>query len=377
MERKEAGIGEGVNLSHLPSFSASLAPELNPSFVVPKQLLSQLLASNLRLEKILANPYSHLLEQIEIGIRRILEDSELSMEEKNRRYSNLLAFQAKVKDGMSEAQSWSLPQMPPRLEIEARMNDEGEGSEASIGAITRSQSLDPSQRALLISVPNEQRSRAEELLIQLKRWPNIFAMNESGNLMIDGNAVNGSNMSDILSLVFKQTPPGFKTDPASYWKRKMPTGSEAFIRAYARTSLGSSLIRNDYLADRLQALRENSSNQMNQQAAHRLLSSSPTLHRSFPSPASFANFTQRYKTLREEQYQRQPQQVQQEITPHSDQATISSASSLSNPVVAHRFTDAQLDAAADRTRKLKAKLIKTLTGRNDPYDVRGGRLPRK
>lgn len=335
----ESGREEGL-IQHLPSPTLPFTSELNPAFVVPRELLAKLLASNLRLEKILANPYSHLLEQIELGIRRVLDDPNLSMEEKNQRYASLLTFQEKVKDGMVETSSWSntvmLPSSstppstlsPPTLSLPAitvsrppspaqassltqnsTLSDEARMSTRA----TSSSQLNTGQRSQLMALPVEQRLKAEELLKQLNRWPQTFSENKFGNMVLNGRLISGSNSSDVLAALFKQTPPNARSNPSAYWQTRLPIGTEDFLKAYSQTPLGAGLIRNDYLASMLQRIRQNSTpspiqqlqqqQQHQEQSAHRALIPKPSRRSSSIgiSPYSFNSFAKRYRALRAQQ----------------------------------------------------------------------------
>lgn len=276
-------------LSYLPPPSATFPSDSNPAYVVPTELMSQLLSSNLRLERILANPTSYLLEQIESAISSLLEDPNTSIEEKNRRYASLLNLQAKVKEGLigsdgareafpatfnvlprlagveemdpyvslppaNQAPSMSVPQppnpanLPPSIPPLPRTGRSGDAAKMS-----------SSERAVLLNVPADQRSRAEEFIQELRRYPKTFAQNSLGNIVIDGKAVAGSNFADIVSVLFKKAPPNVKNRQAEYWESRLPRGSEEFLRSFAKTPLGAGLIKNDFLVQKLNQLRQDTS----------------------------------------------------------------------------------------------------------------------
>jgi hypothetical protein len=306
--------GQRQHLAYLPSPAASLSQELTPSYVVPKDLLGQLLSSNLRLEKILANPLSHVLEQIEVAIRQALDNPSLTMEEKNERYANLLSLQSQVKDHMGvSSSSWldaensrqSLMGMPvsqstvvtsaQALAPAVPVPPIGPPHPMTTRATDFSQ-LPPDQKGLLIGLPLEQRGKAEDLLHQLNRFPQVFDANARGNLVLDGRTVVGSNIGDVIATLFKLTPPQAKAQPSKYWSQRLPTGMANFLSSYAQTPLAAGLIRNTFLAAEVQQLRQGGTSASTQMMAHRVLAPSSG---AVPSPQDFAFFADRYRNIQD------------------------------------------------------------------------------
>ena len=213
-------------LSNLPSPS-SIPSELKASYIVPEGILRQLLTSSQRLDRILADPLQHLRDHVEKELRDTLDNASLSSEERSKRYAELLAAQAQMKDGG--------------------------------GPTEKSPTEDPLPDGvgLLSGVPTDQKAKAEQFLSQLRRYPDLFATNSRGNAVLAGQVIAGSNMSDMLGVLFRATPPGNKDDAAEYWADRLPHGTEQLLRALAESPIGSGLIRNQYLAGRVERLRRN------------------------------------------------------------------------------------------------------------------------
>lgn len=283
------------NLSQLPPPTANFPVDTNPSYIIPRELMSQLLSSNVRLEKILSDPTSYMLDQIETAIRQLLEDPELPIDAKNRKYSTLLNLQSRVKEGLMGRES--LQPFPPYVRAERDLN-EAEMMAPTEPAVSAAHAMSPSnsaqamlpsnqldaratrlsnvqtsklsaaERAILINIPAEKRQRAEEVLIELKRYPKSFAQSSLGNLVLDGRTLAGTNFADIISVLFRKTPPNVKTKQDEYWSTRLPRGSLDFLRAFAKTPLGTGLLQNDYLVHKINELRGNPSESAAQLAAY-------------------------------------------------------------------------------------------------------------
>ena len=111
------------------------------------------------------------------------------------------------------------------------------------------------ENALLGSVPTDQRKRAAVFLDQLLKYPNLFAVNSQGNAVLSGEAIKGSNLSDMIGVLLRATPTAGKDDPAGYWRDRLPHGTQRLLQSIALSPIGSSLIRNQYLAQEVDKIR--------------------------------------------------------------------------------------------------------------------------
>ena len=155
----------------------SLPSELKASYIVPEGLLKQLISSSQRLERILADPRSHLLEQVEKALRTVLDDASLPVEQKNEEYERLLALQSQIKDGTAPSLSIASAASPQDTTDPVKLPAENrEKHEQSPPTLTSS--LDTA--AILSGVHVRQRGPAEQFLGQLQRHPKLFGVNARG-----------------------------------------------------------------------------------------------------------------------------------------------------------------------------------------------------
>ena len=103
-----------------------------------------------------------------------------------------------------------------------------------------------SDSTILLSTSPELRQQTRHLIDVLHSISNLISWNERGTLICETQEISGSNIGDIFAFCLKRSPPSTTIASPSY-QDKIPTGIINFCNSFAKSSLSSSLIRNDYV----------------------------------------------------------------------------------------------------------------------------------
>ena len=199
--------------SSLPQLSQS-SHGSHLSYIVPKSLLSQLISNSNRFRTFESDP-------IDVFKRYLASHMDDTGDEEEKR------LMTRLKRDLSQAESL-LSQHKRNSKMDLSMETIAESPlEAAPGGAKSSMSQ-PDQD-ILVALPPDVREKAQNLL-SLFKYSSSIGRNGSGNLVISGRSVPGSNLADLILAVFARDPPGLKgAELERYWKKKGIIGLDNFM----------------------------------------------------------------------------------------------------------------------------------------------------
>ena len=221
------------------------APSMKINYIVPKNILTQLISSSHSMQAIKSSPLQWLSSQLE---RTHLPPS-------------LASFSASLTSLLSSSQAIALDQLlfpEPTKHSSSTFTNDSHIETSSVDTDASSQSVSPAEENILLSLPPDKKEKGRTILhIISSDLGTRISYNARGNFVDNGIALAGTNFADLLSFLLRRDPVGHKSGSEldDYWKGKSPAGIQNFFLALASSSLPLSLISNSWARGKIEALR--------------------------------------------------------------------------------------------------------------------------
>ena len=182
--------------------------------LVPEDFLSRLERQNKQETSPIVKGLVHLDENLD----RILTRTDLADSDKQKLYHTNLEHYMGLKDQKTRE--------TPTVNISLK-----HGLSDNTSDNTTPREMDDS--VVLDSVPKRMRARAESVLKQLKKHPNMISWNRSGQTNLEGKTIHDSNISDLI------------VDALRGRQNFNPKGSREFFKILSKINMPRDLIRNE------------------------------------------------------------------------------------------------------------------------------------